>query len=79
MTLINLMVNYCNAGALGNANHPFIAITPRSTLARSESIQEGPLYGSNRIKYVLTLNCINLNWTDLIIKLNAYDKMNYLK
>ena len=35
-------------GALGNADYPCIAITPRSTLARSGSTLEGSIYGSNR-------------------------------
>ena len=33
-----------NAGALGNAENPFIAIAPRSTLARSGSIWNGPIW-----------------------------------
>ena len=37
MTLNNLMVRPSNAGALGNVESPFIAITTRSTLARSGS------------------------------------------
>ena len=37
MTLNNLMVCSSNAGALGNAEYPFIAIAPRSTLARCGS------------------------------------------
>ena len=34
-----------NAGALGNAEYSFIAITPRSTLAQSGSTWFGPIYG----------------------------------
>ena len=37
-----------NAGALGNAEYPFIAIAPRSTLAQSGSTWYNPLYGLNR-------------------------------
>ena len=35
MSLKNLIVSFLNAGALGNAEYPFIAISPRSTLAWS--------------------------------------------
>ena len=45
-----------NAGALGNAEYPFIAITPKSTLAPDKS----PIYGLNKTKlctYTL-LNCL---------------------
>ena len=36
MTLNNLMVMFpCNAGDLGDAEYPFIAIATRSTLVRS--------------------------------------------
>ena len=33
-------------GALGNVEHPSIAITPRSTLTQSSSTYSGPLYVS---------------------------------
>ena len=38
MTLSNLMIASCDAGPLGNAQHPFIAIAPWSTVARRGSI-----------------------------------------
>ena len=44
-----------NARALGNAEHPFIAIAPGSTL--------GPIIGLNRTNSILMLNWIVwLNW-----------------
>ena len=39
-----------NAWALGNAQYPFIAITPKSTLAWSGSTWWGPICRSNRSK-----------------------------
>ena len=49
-----------NTGALGNAEYPFISTAPRSTLARSGSTYEGPIYGSNRTKLCTyaKLNCL---------------------
>ena len=49
-----------NAGPLGNAEDPFIAIAPRSTLAQSGSTWSGPIYGSNRTKLCIyaKLNCL---------------------
>ena len=77
---------YSNAGALGNAEHPFIAIAPRSTLARNS----GSINGLNRTYCILTLNWIVwirtvwLNWIArnrnvLTIKLCTYAKLNCLK
>ena len=34
-----------DAGVLVNAEHPFIAIAPRSTLARMVALDNGPNYG----------------------------------
>ena len=59
MTLNNLMVRLSNAGALGNVEYPFIAITSRSTLARNVSTWKGPIYDSNRT--VWHLNCVQTN------------------
>ena len=39
----------------------FIAITPRSTLVRSVSTWQGPIYGSNELNSVLKLNEIVWN------------------
>ena len=36
-TLNNLMVRFSDAGALRNAEHPFIVIAPRSPMARNGS------------------------------------------
>ena len=47
-----------DAGALGNAEHPFIAISRRSTLARNGSTWYGPIYGLNRTNSILMLNWI---------------------
>ena len=48
-----------NTGALGNAEYPFIAVVPRSTLAWSVSTWKGPIYGSNRS--VWYSNCVQTN------------------
>ena len=48
MTRNNLMVRFSNTGALGNAEYPSIAISPRSTQAWSGSNWYGPIYESNR-------------------------------
>ena len=45
MTLNNLMVRFWSAGALANTEYTFIAIAPRSTLARSGSIWLGQSMG----------------------------------
>ena len=53
MSVLDMTLNWLgssDAGALGNAEHPFIAIAPRSTLARSGSTWFGPIYGLNRTK-----------------------------
>ena len=44
----------------GNAEYVFIAIDPRSILARSGSIWLGPLYGLNKTKpcTYAKLNCL---------------------
>ena len=50
-----------NAGALGNAEYPFIAIAHGSTLAWSGSTWQCPINGLNRT--VWHLNCVlMLNW-----------------
>ena len=46
MTLNNLIAKLLNTGALGNAECFFIDIAHRSTLARTGSIWESPIYGS---------------------------------
>ena len=52
-----------NAGALGNAEYPFIAIAPRSSLARSGSTWKGPIYGLNWTNGIPMLNWIVwVNW-----------------
>ena len=61
--------------ALGNAEYPFIAIAPRSTLAQSSSIWKGPIYGSNRT--VWHSNCVQTN--DLCqIELYAIEQFDHL-
>ena len=52
---------------MGNVECPFIAITPRSTLARCGSTWLGPIYGSNRTKLCTyaKLNCLKLNCFDI--------------
>ena len=76
--------------ALGNAEYPFIAITPRSTLARSGSPWESPIFGSNRTKLrtYAKLNCLKwnsfLHWNCTKAKLNCLNsncltKLNSLK
>ena len=47
-----------NAGALGNAEHPFTSIAPRSTLGQISSAWEGHIYGQNRTKCRLIQNWI---------------------
>ena len=48
---------------LGNAEYLFIAITPRSTLARSDNTWYGPIYRSNKTKLwtYAKLNCLKQN------------------
>ena len=41
-----------DAETLGNAEHPFIAIAPRSTPARNDSTWKAPIYGLNRTAYL---------------------------
>ena len=49
---------FCETGALGNVEYPFIAIAPRSLLARS-----GSTYGLNWTNSILMLNWIVwVNW-----------------
>ena len=52
-----------NAGALGNAENPFIAIASGSTQARSGSTWQDPISGSNRTKLhaYAKLNCLKWN------------------
>ena len=52
-----------NAGALGNVEYLFIAITPWSTLAWSRGTWLSPIYGSNRTKLCsyAKLNCLKYN------------------
>ena len=47
-------------GTFGNAEYPFIAITPRFILVRNGSTCWGPIYGSNRTKLFAyaKLNCL---------------------
>ena len=58
---------YCPVGCdvcdLGNVDHSFITIAPRSTLAWNASTWEGPINGSNRTKCILVLNWILWNRT----------------
>ena len=49
------------AGALGNAEYPFIGIALRPTHARNGSIWDGPIYGLNRTNCILMLIWIVLN------------------
>ena len=62
--------SFSNDRALENAEYPFIAITPSSTLARS---------GSTLISCVLVLNWIAWSRTALTFKLHNYAKVNCLK
>ena len=57
-------------GVLGNAEHPFIAFAPRSTLAWNGSTWYAPIYGLNRTKLHIyaKLNCLNKN---CLTKLNS--------
>ena len=61
MTLNNLMVRFQQCWGLGNTEYPFIAIAPRSTLARRGSTWQGPIYGLNRNNGILMLNWISWN------------------
>ena len=66
-------------GTLGNKEYPFLAITPRSTLARSSCTGKVPMYGSNRT--VRHLNCVQTN--DLcyveLFEIGLFDYMTVLK
>ena len=50
---------------MGNTEYPFIAITPTSTVTRSDNTLSGPIYGLNNtvchFNYVLMLNWIVWN------------------
>ena len=54
-----LIMSSNNLTGEGNAEYLFIAIVPRSTLARSGSTWWGPIYGSNRTVLYAKLNCWN--------------------
>ena len=65
----------CDAGALGNVEKTFIAIAPRSTLARKRSIWEGPIYGLNKTNCILMLNWIvwiRTVWLNWIAKIEMF-------
>ena len=68
---------FSNAGALGNAEYPFINIPPMSSLALSGSSWLGPIYESNRIK-LCTYAGLNLFWSELfwILKMCTYANLN---
>ena len=80
-----------NAGALGNAEYLFIAITPRNTLGWSGSTRKGSSLDQIGLNQVfeswqfLHLNCVfMLNWiarkrTVFTSNLSTYGKLNYLK
>ena len=56
----------CNSGALGNAEHPFIATAPWSSLVQCGSTWQGLIYESNRSVWHLNctyseLNCLKWN------------------
>ena len=51
-----------NAWDLGNAEYPFIAITPRSTLAPSISIWKIPTIGQIELFDFQTYKWLMLNW-----------------
>ena len=68
MTLNNLIVRFQWCWSFGDAEHLFIDIAPRSTVARNGSIWSRPIYGLNRTNCILMLNWIVwirtawLNW-----------------
>ena len=76
MTLNNLIVISSNAGALGNAEYPFIAITPRLEV---EAPDRALSIGRIELNCVFMLNWIVWNRTVLIFKLHTYAKLNCLK
>ena len=47
---------------LGNAEYPFIAISPRYTLVQSSNTWLGPIYGSNRTKLHTYAKLNSLKW-----------------
>ena len=51
-----------DARAMGNAEHLFIAIASRSTLARRGCTWYGPIYGLNRTKLHTYARTVWLNW-----------------
>ena len=71
-----------NAGALGNAKYPFIAIALWSTLALSCGTWEGSIYGSNRkcLTFKLRVNkwlmLIWIVWNRTVCHLTVYKQMN---
>ena len=70
-----------NAGALRNAEHPFIAIAPRSILARMVAPDRFLSIGQIEVNSVLTLNWIFWNRTALTFYcelIYAYTKLNCL-
>ena len=77
---------------MGNAEHPFIAIAPKSILARNVSTWLGPIYESNRTncELIFLIRTVWLNWiawnrnlfdnyTVLTFKLRTHAKLNCLK
>ena len=67
MTQNTLLVRFSSARSLENAEYPFIATAPRSTLTKDSSTWKTLIYGSNRtvwhLNYVLMLNWIAGNIT----------------
>ena len=63
-----------HVGALGNAEYSFIAIAPRSTLARSGSTWKGLIYGPNRTVY-------HLNWvqTNDLLEIELFGHLTVCK
>ena len=61
-----------NAGDLGNAEYPFIAIAPESTLTRSNTTWKGPINGSNRTKRCTyaKLNCLYPAQAERLVNMN---------
>ena len=80
MSVLDITLNrwgYSNAGALGNEEHSFIAITPRSTPAGVVAANKALSIG--QLNCVLMLNGITWNRTIVIFKLHTYAKLNCLR
>ena len=79
MAFNKLMVSSTDNGALGNAEYPFTAISPRSTLGQSDSTQKGLIYWSNTtFWHLIWLQTNDLRKTELF-EIELFDHLTVCK